>query len=194
MASPLKGCNLIGTLVAAASNSTTSGDILGSATELGMAVGTVLASGVSAVTATIALPSRKLSCLFLVKLSSGPCTFIADTASNGLVPTFSSPKAVTVVDSSAGQNVFVGPLTSYDAAETVSQGRQTVTTVSNTVALKMTPTNNATVSKLALLCTIVVGNKSESHTIKQGFSVKAPPSVNAAGMAIDGTGVWDVNT
>lgn len=190
MSDPLKGCNLVGTLVAAASNSTTSGDNLG--TELGLAVGTVLASGVSATTSAIALPSRKLTCLFLVKLSSGPAVFVADTASTGALPSFASANAVTVTDNSAGQTVFVGPLTCYDPTETTSLGVLSVSTVANTVALKITPTNNATVQQLALLATIVVGKASESYAIKRGFMVKAPPL--KTGTNIDKTGTWLANT
>lgn len=189
MANPLKkGCNLVGTLVAAASNSTTSGDIESGSLELGLAIGTALASGASASTNAIDLPSREFNCVFLVKLSSGPATFVADVASNGSAPTFAGARASTVTDSTAGAPVFVGPVVSYAPTQTVSDGDLTTSTVQNKVALKITPTNNATVQKLCLIASIVVGKKNESHSIKKAFEIKAPPV--GTGIANDNTGVW----
>jgi hypothetical protein len=189
------GCNLVGTLVAAASNSTTSGDITPGSLELGMAIGTVLASGATALTNAISLPSRAFNVVALVQLSSAPATLTLDVASGGSAPTFTGDRASSLTVTTVATPVFVGPIVTYEPSQSTVNiagaaggGFLSTTTVNNKVQLRIVPVFNATVQKLCLIASIVVGKKHESHSIKKAFEVQGPPV--ATGCNIDSTGSW----
>jgi hypothetical protein len=155
MTLPLSGFNLVSSLTCASSGSTGSGNV--GLVELNLPIGTTVATGSSLTTANVPTPGRALSCIFLVQLSSGTATLIADTTSNGTTPSFASANKVTAT-AYAGSPTYVGPVVTANATQTNVNGVITTTAAQNIVALQINNVSGATLTlqALRLLCAMVI--------------------------------------
>lgn len=187
------GTNLHGTLVLASSSSTSSGAVGQGKIELNLPIGSTVANGAALTSANVQLPGTAMTCIALVKMTSGTAVITLDTTSDGTTPTFASSnkKQVTVLD---GSPVYVGPLATANATQTNSNGVITTTAAQNVVAIKIQNNSGATLtlSELRLICAKVFGDEQAWHDDQTTYLASGAPTNSVA--VDDETGTFLTNT